>query len=269
MKAYKIFIPELSERVEAGFVEKYCGWGSHEMGEESVLGYQFVREKIHELVQKHAFELGWSWVIMASDVVAHTSSIGLFLSESKMIAHADNQNHFDRFKFSEISWQDFLKLTPEDVMEPAQGTGVPDLPELTPNFQESKNNALTAEEINLFDVIGKPRQPEEIISDLKIMQSHHLKSIQKNVRNEKAWDILKHIVEGRMSVFKNLEDDPGIEKHIKMALRYADEFIRQSNASEKTEDIILGYAESLAEKHIVKTTSPDDLDKLEENRRQT
>lgn len=235
MKAYKIFIPEF-DMIDTEFAKKYFPNIVDQLNAPSVT---VRRHGVNELVQKHAFELGYSWTYGRKDIKCFTSY--LLFNWSGKIEVFENSHDFNKSTGLEISWQDFLKLTPADVMEPPQGTGVPDLPELTPSFQESKNNALTAEEINLFDVIGKPRQPEEIISDLKIMQSHHLKSIQKNYRNEKAWDILKVIIARPpydgipVMAIKNEDALAYVKNTVRDAFRYADEFIRQSNAGEKTE----------------------------------
>lgn len=194
MKAYKIFIPELSERVDADFVEKYCGWDSHEIGEESVLGYQLVREKIHELVQKHAFELGYPYHEEMISALSEFVYINLNVTHTLSI-----ELQKDIYtQYIEISWQDFLKLTPADV-------------------KESHNEFMKNLDSSIHGMIVK--------SDLAKNNT-----IQKNDRNEKAWDILKVIASMDHRVRFSVFDD------VILAFEYADEFIRQSNAGENNTD---------------------------------
>lgn len=96
MKAYKIRVPEI-ENIDMDFAGKYCT--EAEISPFSIY-YEIVRPEIHKLVQKHAFELGYSPNECLIDRDGECFTIG------------DSSN-----KNQEISWQDFLKLTKDDVMD--------------------------------------------------------------------------------------------------------------------------------------------------------
>lgn len=74
------------------------------------------RERIHHLLQTHAFELGYWWYKLKGNKVTPTYTSYLYLNADGMIGFGDFADFFHSKKeHQEIAWNEFLLLTKEDV----------------------------------------------------------------------------------------------------------------------------------------------------------
>jgi hypothetical protein len=169
-----------------------------------------IRQDIFSEIQSHAFYLGYIW---GSDKILNLSQNDLkephdesewdnptmyfILTEDGKIYREDVEiSHMKIYdKYSRISYNDFLKITKEDLLE---SNNV--------KFTDSMNPQLK----ELFNEIF----PTQETTDLKLYQ-------------DRVWEMLKEIVQHRLpQIHQNyIVEATFVKNHVNLAYKYVDEFL--------------------------------------------
>jgi hypothetical protein len=196
VKEYKMRIPK--EGVLSKALREACKMFGYEKQDDIII----LRKEINQLAQEHAFKLGYYWHGQIKQV-NNDYADHLYFHNDGMLGwgckkpdpHIDEELYFNELPYTEITWQDFLKLTPEDV-----------------------NGKLNEEEIDEAIKSGHDKNHFGDLHD-KIFNGGS-----KTERDEKAWDIYNSLIaSGSLKQKDNVE----IKSMVNQFLQIFDEFIKQ------------------------------------------